>query len=166
VLLYAGWRPDWSGWNFDLGAIGRDYPGANTGHSGLFIEAQMSASQIIGPLQYGGRVFYTARGSRLPGAPPPITGASGAGTYFEFNGAYALRRNLKLSGAIGRQQNGYDTFDSVGGRRSASYNTWNLGLGYDLSEKLNLDLRYWNANGPKAETHLSSGLVASLTATF
>ena len=166
VLVYGGWRPDRWGYSFDLGAIGRFYPGVDRQVSGAFLEPQASVSQTIGPLQYGGRLVYTLRASGLPGVAPPAPSERGDGLYLELNGAYDLTRKLNASAAVGRQDNSYDALDRAGRRSTASFDTWNLGVAYDLNDHLNLDLRYWDTDAHGLGANYRSRLVGSLTAIF
>lgn len=166
VLLYGGWRPDRWGYSFDFAAVGKSYPGVDDRATSAYLEAQASASQTIGPLQYGGRLIYTPKASRLPGVAPPAPGQRGDGLYLELNGTLELTRKLKAGAAVGRQTNGYDALDRTGRRRDASYNTWNVGLAYDLNDHLNLDVRYWDTDAHSLGSNYRPRLVAGLTAIF
>lgn len=166
ILLYGGWRPDRWGYSFDLAVVGRSYPGVDRRATSADIEAQASVSQTIGPLLYGGRIVYTPKASRLPGVALPAPGERGDGLYLELNGTYELTRKLKTGAGVGRQANWYDALDKTGRRRDASYDTWNAGFAYNVNDRLNLDVRYWDTDAHSLGPNYRQRLVASLTAIF
>jgi uncharacterized protein (TIGR02001 family) len=166
VLVYGGWRPDRWGYSFDLGAIGRSYPGAAHRVAAAYLELQASGSQTIGPLQYGLRIIFAPKAANIPGSAPLAPSQRGDGYYLELNAAYELTRRLKASTALGRQSNSYDALDRAVRRRDASYTIWNLGLAYDLNEHLNFDLRYWDTDARSFGSAYRPGLVGGLTARF
>lgn len=166
VLAYGGWRPERWGYSFDLGIVGRAYPGGDRKLADPNLEVQASVSQTLGPLQYGGRAIYTPKARNIPGAARIAPSEAGEGYYLELNAAYELTRGFKASAAVGRQGNTYDVLDPLGRARPASYTTWNLGVGYDLARHLSLDVRYWDTDAHGLGSSYRPRLVGSLTASF
>ena len=147
IDLYAGIRPEFSGWNWDLGAVGYFYTGQPAGADYDYVEARVAASRAIGPATVGAAIFWS----------PDFFGASeDEATYVEANTAFSPVDNWTVSGAVGRQFLSSD-FD---------YTTWNLGAAYQLTENLALDLRYHDTDEHDFGPIYGSRAVASLKAVF
>ena len=70
-------------------------------------------------------------------------------------GAQPHAEKLSLSGAVGIQ-----TFEDAD-----EYTTWNVGLGYALTDKLGIDVRYHGTDVDDVDLY-DDRVVASLKATF
>jgi hypothetical protein len=86
----------------------------------------------LGPATFGAAFFFS----------PDVTGPSKAdGYYYELNGSLPIPNSkLSVSGAIGRQ-----AFQGPG-----DYTTWNLGVGYAITDRIGVDVRYWDTNASEA----------------
>lgn len=144
--LYAGYTPTIGAVSLDLGAYFFGYVDAPTGADYDYVELQATASLPLGPATLGAGVYHA----------PDSYGGVDHSTYIEVNGAYSPRENISLSAALGRQ-----TFDGPG-----DYTTWNVGVGYKLTETLGLDLRYHDTDRHRFGKTYGSRVAASLTATF
>ena len=109
-----------------------------------YLEIKAAASRAIGPATLGLAVYYS----------PDFFGVDEAATYVELNGEWAVTEKVSLSGAVGEQY--LDVTDD--------YATWNLGVGYALTDVVGVDLRYHDTNvdGGLSE----SRIVASLSLGF
>ena len=67
---------------------------------------------------------------------PDFFGADEQASYVEGNLGYALRDNVNLTGAYGKQY--LDVGDD--------YATWNVGVKFGVTDKISLDLRYWDTD--------------------
>lgn len=145
--LYAGVRPRFGGFDWDFGVVGYFYTGQPDGADYDYIELKAAASRAIGPATVGAAVFWS----------PDFFGASeDEATYAEVNAAYAPADRWTISGAVGRQWVSSD-FD---------YATWNLGAGYQLTERLALDVRYHDTDQSGFGDGYGSRAVATLKAAF
>lgn len=113
--LYAGVTPTVGNWNFDFGVVYYTYPDSDDiDNTG---ELKAAFNHPLGRGTIGSALYVNWETLENP--------------YYELNAAYPVADKLSLSGAIGKQE-----FDG------GDYTTWNVGLGYDLTEVISLDLRY------------------------
>lgn len=135
--IYAGYRTSAGGFDLDFGVTGFVYVGDPSGSGYDFVEFKASASREIGPATLGALVAWS----------PDFYGLDEKAAYYEANLGYGFAGAWSLSGAVGRQ-----TLD-VG----ADYTTWNVGLGYDFSSGVGVDLRYHDTdvNGPLSDQRLA-----------
>lgn len=141
VDVYGGYRTEAAGFAWDFGVIGYLYAGEPKGADYNYAEFKAAASRAVGPATLGAAVYYS----------PDFYGADKEATYAELNGAFAPAPKWTVSGAVGRQ------WLDVG----KDYNTWNLGVGYALTDKLGLDVRYYDTNvkgTPAADDRIVGGL--------
>ena len=141
VDVYAGYRPEVSGFNLDFGVIGYLYTSQPDGADYDYVEFKAAASRAVGPATVGAAVYYS----------PDFYGVDKEATYAEINGAFAPAPKWTVSGAVGRQ------WLNV----SNDYTTWNLGVGYALTDNLGLDVRYYDTNVkgvPAADDRIVGGL--------
>lgn len=147
VDLYAGFKPT-------LGAVSLDFAGIyygylNDDNDWSYFELKGAASIAAGPGSLGAAVYWT----------PDATGPGDIdAVYYEVNGALPISERVSVSGAVGRQ-----TFDGAG-----DYTTWNVGVGFALTEMFGLDIRYHDTNGDAdyLGDAAEGRVVASLKATF
>lgn len=121
--LYGGIRPKVGPVSLDLGVIYYGYAGAPSGADYGYWEAKAAASAPAGPATVGVAAYYS----------PDFFGAAGEAFYYEANAQVAIpQTKASVSGAVGRQW--------VEG--PGDYTTWNVGVGYQLTDHLGLDVRY------------------------
>ena len=147
--LYAGVRPVVGPVTLDLGAIRYGYGNVPHGADWNYWEVKAAGSMGLGPATVGAALFYS----------PNATGPGKVQSYYyELNGSLPIRSSrFVLSGAVGRE--------SLQG--PGDYTTWDAGVGYALTDKLGLDLRYWDTDAPKAfGKNYKARVVASIKATF
>lgn len=126
IDLYGGYKTEAGGFAWDVGVIAYTYVGAPSGVSYNNYEVKVGASRAFGPATVGAALYYS----------PDSWGVESESLYAELTGAYAVSDKISLSGGIGRQ-----TFDP-----GSDYTTWNAGGTYALTDKLGLDLRYYDNN--------------------
>ena len=147
IDLYAGVRPEFGGFDWDVGVVGYLYPGQPDAADYDYAEVKVAASRAVGPATLGAAIFYSS----------DFFGASeDEATYAELNGAISPADRWTISGAIGRQWVSSD-FD---------YTTWNAGAAYQLTEKLALDVRYHDTDEHDFGDIYGSRAVATLKAAF
>jgi uncharacterized protein (TIGR02001 family) len=152
--LYAGVRPVAAGINFDLGVIRYGYTDSPSAAHYAYWEGKILASKAFGPATLGGAFYYS----------PEFFGKTGDAEYYEINGAYTLGTKASISGAVG-----YQNLDKTKAGITG-YTTWNLGVGYPITDHLAVDLRYWDTDHKATrfytKTFAGDRLVATLKATF
>lgn len=147
VDVYAGIRPEFAGWTWDVGAIGYFYTSKPNGADYNYVEAKVAASRVIGPATVGAAVYWS----------PDFFGASeDEATYVEANAAFSPADRWTISGAVGRQFLS-SNFD---------YTTWNLGVARQLTDNLAIDVRYHDTDEPDFGDIYGSRAVVSLKAAF
>lgn len=126
VDLYGGYRTEAVGFALDFGAIGYLYVGEPDGADYNYAEFKAAASRAVGPATFGAAVYYS----------PDFFGADKEATYAEVNGAFSPAPKWTVSGALGKQW--LDVSDD--------YTTWNVGVGYALTDKVGVDVRYHDSD--------------------
>ena len=122
VDVYGGYRTEAGGFALDFGAIGYLYVGEPDGADYNYAEFKAAASRAVGPATFGAAVYYS----------PDFFGADKEATYAEVNAAFSPAPKWTVSGALGKQW--LDVSDD--------YTTWNVGVGYALTDKVGVDVRY------------------------
>lgn len=150
VDLYAGVRPTAGPFTLDFGAIYYAYIDEPSGADYNYWELKAAASVPAGPATLGAALFYS----------PDFTGAADEGLYYEVNGAMPLSDKATLSAAIGRQE---VEFDGLG---DFDYTTWNVGIGYAITDNVGIDIRYWDTQEEPFGDISEERVVASLKLTL
>lgn len=122
IDLYGGYRTEAGGFALDFGVIGYLYVGEPDGADYNYAEFKAAASRAVGPATFGAAVYYS----------PDFFGVDDEATYAEVNAAFSPAPKWTVSGALGKQW--LDVSDD--------YTTWNVGVGYALTDKVGLDVRY------------------------
>ena len=144
--LYAGVKPQLGPVSLDLGVIYYGYINAPTGSDQDFIEFKVAGSVPVGPATLGAGVYYS----------DDFFGGTGQATYFELNGSTPVAEKVSVSGAVGYQDVDYE----------GDYTTWNLGVGYALTDFLGVDLRYHDTDEHDFGDLYESRVVLGLKAAF
>lgn len=124
--FYGGIKPTFAGFSFDIGAIYYGYTGQGPGHKDDYWEAKVAVSKAVGKASIGAVAFYS----------PNFFGETDDAWYYEVNGAYPVFKRLSVSGAVGHQDVSYH----------GDYTTWNAGATFALTEKIGLDVRYYDTD--------------------
>jgi uncharacterized protein (TIGR02001 family) len=132
IDLYAGFTPTTGPVEWNIGAVGYFYPGADDDAAEFdFVELVLSAStSLTEQISVGGGVYFA----------PENWGDTGEATYYEINGAHQPMDALSFSAAYGNQTI-EDPDGPFGAAGEDDYNTWNLGGTYAI-HGFSLDLRY------------------------
>jgi uncharacterized protein (TIGR02001 family) len=128
IDIYAGVKPTVGDVTLDLGLVYYGYlddKGLTPG-SFSYLEVKAAASKAFGPATLGVAAYYS----------PEFPGKTGEALYLELNGAMPIAEKLTLSGAVGNQEIDLGT----------SYSTWNVGVGYAITDNLSADVRYSDTN--------------------
>lgn len=147
IDLYAGVRPAFGGFDWDFGVVSYFYAGQPDGADYDYVELKAAASRAVGPATLGAAIYHS----------PDFFGVSeDEATYAELNAAISPADKWTLSAAVGRQWVS-SSFD---------YTAWNLGAAYQLTERLGLDVRYFDTDEHDFGSAYDSRVVASLKANF
>jgi uncharacterized protein (TIGR02001 family) len=132
IDLYAGFTPTTGPVEWNIGAVGYFYPGADDDAAEFdFVEFVLTAStSLTEQFSVGGGVYFA----------PENWGDTGEATYYEINGAYQPMDALSFSAAYGNQTI-EDPDGPFGAAGEDDYNTWNVGGTYAI-HGFSLDLRY------------------------
>lgn len=144
--LYAGFTPTVGVVSLDLGLLYYGYVDQPSGADLDYLELKAAGSVPLGPATLGAQAYYS---------PNYYAGVDHA-FYYEVNGAFSPTEKLSFSAALGRQQ--------VSG--AGDYTTWNVGVGYALTDHLGLDLRYHDTDKHSLGDTYGSRAVVSLKAAF
>jgi len=144
--LYAGVRPQLGPVSMDFAILYYGYINAPTGSNQDFVEFKAAGSVPVGPATVGAGVYYSDN----------FFGDTGPATYVELNGSSPIGEKFSVSGALGYQDVDYD----------GDYTTWNLGVGYALTDFLGVDLRYHDTSEHDFGDLYESRVVLGLKAAF
>jgi len=111
------------------------------------LEGKVALSGKMGKISAHGAAYYTGN----------YFGSHRKALYGEVGASYPVMDKVTLSGALGRQQV-YDT--------TASYTTWNLGLGYAVMKGVSLDLRYHDTDAATLGSIGKSRVTGSFSVSF
>lgn len=136
IDIYGGYRTEAGGFGLDFGVVGYLYVNDPSGSDYSYVELKAAASRAVGPVTFGGALYYS----------PDFFGLDGEATYVEANIAYAPISKLSLSAAVGYQY--LDVNDD--------YSTWNAGGAYSITDNIAIDVRY---HGTEVDTPLSDDRV-------
>ncbi|WP_374530485.1 TorF family putative porin [Novosphingobium sp.] len=142
--LWGGYVFDLGGAKLDLGVVRYGYVDAGANIDTL--EGKIGLSGTVGKLGLGATAYHTGN----------YFGTSEPATYVEANAAYPLTDKLSASGAFGHQQ-----IDNL-----PDYNTWNLGLSYEVLKGAKVDVRYHDTDTNAFGTLGDSRVVGSFTVGF
>ena len=146
--IYGGVKPTVGAATLDIGLIYYGYTNKPDGPDEAYWEGKLAASVPAGAATLGAAVYYS----------PEFFGETGNATYLEANAAMPLGASkFSVSGALGRQwvETGVD------------YTTWNVGLGFALTDHVGFDLRYWDTDEEETLGYLAQGrVVFGIKATF
>ena len=143
IVSAIGWRPQAAGYKFDLSVVNRDLPGTRAGVDANYWEYQADASRKLGPVNTRLRVNYT---------PDGFAGTKEA-WWVEVQGTVSVGPKTKVSAALADR-----TADG-----GAEYAAWNLGVKHKLTEKLALDVRWYDTDSHALGDNYDGRLVGALT---
>ena len=125
--LYAGIKPTLGAVTLDVGVIYYGYTDQPPGADYDYWEGKVAASIPAGPATLGVAAYYS----------PNFFGAVDDALYLEANASYSIpETKFSISGALGRQE-----LEGPG-----DYTTWNLGVGFALTDNIGFDVRYWDTD--------------------
>ena len=145
IDAYGGYSTEAAGYALDFGVIGYFYAGEPEGADYNYVEFKAAASRAIGPATLGAAVYYS----------PDFFGVDDEATYAEANAAFSPADRWTVSGAVGHQ------WLNV----TEDYTTWNVGVGYALTDNIAVDVRYHDTDVDDAPLY-SDRVVAGLKLAF
>jgi len=146
VITAVGYRPEFAGFDFDLQVMNRDLPGSNPGYDSNYWEYQADASRKIGSVSTRFRVNYTPDGA----------GATREAWWVELQGGVAIDSKTKATAAVADR-----TADG-----GADYVAWNAGVKRKLTDKIALDVRWYDTDGHSFGESYEGRLVGALSFSF
>lgn len=147
VDVYGGVRTEFAGLSWDLGAIAYIYTNEPDGSDFDYAEIKVGASRAFGPVTTSVTGYWS---------PDFFGAAEDESFYLEGAASVSPADRWTISGAVGRQWVSSD-FD---------YTTWNAGAAYQLTDRVALDVRYFDTDQHDFGPVYGSRAVASLKAVF
>jgi uncharacterized protein (TIGR02001 family) len=146
IVSAIGWRPEAAGYKFDLSVVNRDLPGTRAGVDANYWEYQADASRKLGPVNTRLRINYT----------PDGFAATKEAWWVELQGTVSVGPKTKASASIADR-----TADG-----GAEYAAWNVGVKHKLTDKLALDVRWYDTDSHALGENYDGRLVGALTFAF
>jgi len=145
--LYAGVKPVVGPFTLDLGVIYYGYADQPSGADYDYWEGKVAASVPAGPATLGAAVYWS----------PDFFGGIGDAWYYEVNAAMTIpETRFSVSGALGRQEI----------KGAGDYTTWNLGVGFALTDHVGFDVRYYDTDEHNFGKIYDSRVVGSVKLVF
>ena len=142
----AGVRPEWRGFELNFSATYKWRVVSDPGVDDTEFELTADASRAIGPASARVRLQYA----------PDAGGGTDSFTWIETRLGWAFTPRLEATATVGQR-------DRQGG---IDYTSWNVGMAYDLTDNLQLDLRYHDTNQEQAAVDFEDRVVAALFVNF
>jgi uncharacterized protein (TIGR02001 family) len=142
----AGVRPEWRGFDLNFSATYKWRVVSDPGVDDTEFELTADASRSVGPASARVRVQYA----------PDAGGATDSFTWVETRLGWELTPTLEATATVGQR-------DRHGGTDSTS---WNVGVAWDLTDALQLDLRYHDTNQEQGGVDFADRVVAAVFVTF
>lgn len=146
IVSAIGYRPSAAGFDFDLSVVNRDLPGTRAGVDANYWEYQADVSRRFGPVKGRFRVNYT----------PDGFAATREAWWIEAQASMSLDDKTKLSAAVADR-----TADG-----GAEYAAWNIGAKRELTERIALDVRWYDTDSRALGDNYDGRLVGALSYSF
>jgi uncharacterized protein (TIGR02001 family) len=146
VEAKAGARPKIGEFAFDFTALYRIFPDARPGTDDEFIEARAQVSRAVGPVTVRALVWFT----------PNQVGPAEAATWADLRATWRVTPKARLSISAGRTEQNL----------APDYSAWNAGVAYDLTPKVELDLRWYDTDAHDIAPRYGGEAVAAVTYRF
>lgn len=146
VEVGAGIRPEFLGFDLDLNATHKWQVDANPGADDSAWEFTGDVKRSIGPASARLRLQYS----------PDGFGGTEEWTWVEGRLGWEFNDRLKGTAAVGRREQD----------NSVDYSAWNAGVTYDLTDKLELDVRWYDNDAGVPTEQYDSALVAVINVYF
>ena len=142
----AGVRPEWRGFELNFSATYKWRVVSDPGVDDTEFELTADAERSIGPASARVRLQYA----------PDAGGGTDSFTWIETRLGWEFTPKLEATASVGQR-------DRQGG---IDYTSWNVGMAYDLTDSLQLDLRYHDTNQEQGGVEFEDRVVASLFVNF
>lgn len=146
IITTIGYRPQVAGFKLDLSVNNRDLPGTRAGVDSNFWEYQADVSRKLGPVNTRLRVNYT----------PDGFAATREAWWVELQGTVTLDAATRVSAALADRS-------AQGG---AEYVAWNVGARRKLTDRIALDVRWYDTDGHSYGVNYEGRLVGALSYAF
>jgi uncharacterized protein (TIGR02001 family) len=146
TVAAVGYAPEFGDWKFDVSAMHKTLTGAPAGYDDRFMEYQADVSRAVGPVGLRMRVNYS----------PDSSGGTREAWWLELQGGVALDARTRATVAIGER-----ITDG-----SSAYLAWNAGVKRKLTDKLALDVRWYDTDGHAFGERYEGRLVGALSINF
>ena len=143
VVVGGGYAPELGVWKFDFSAVQKTLVGAAAGYDNRFMEYQADISRPFGPVGVRLRTNYS----------PDSSGGTEEAWWVELQGGVALDARSRATIAVGERIQDGET----------AYVAWNAGVKRKLTDKLAVDLRWYDTDSHARGERYEGRFVAALT---
>ena len=144
--LYAGARPELAGFKWDLRAMAKTIPGTAPGVQESYAEFRADATRAFGKAKARVRVEYS----------PDNYGATRQAWWVEGQLSHPIGTRFTASAALGRRE-------QDGG---ADYTAWNIGGAVKVTDRVALDMRWYDTDSHELGKIYRGKMVAALSLAF
>jgi uncharacterized protein (TIGR02001 family) len=144
--LFVGARPEFAGIQWDLRAMAKTIPGTAPGVQESYAELRVDATRALGRTKARVRVEYS----------PDNYGATQEAWWVEGQVSHPIGARFTASAALGRrEQNG-----------GADYTAWNAGGALSITDRVALDMRWYDTDSHDLGKAYRGKVVAALSVKF
>ena len=146
IIATVGYAPKIGAYKFDFSALHRTLSGAPAGYDDQFMEYQADVSRDVGPVGVRMRINYS----------PDTSGPTGEAWWLEAQGSMAIDASTRASIAVGQRITDGST----------AYVAWNAGVKRKLTDRLALDVRWYDTDRHSLGERYEGRLVGALSLSF
>ena len=146
IVTSVGYAPEIGAYKFDFSAKHKTLLGSPAGYDDHFMEYEADVSRAVGPVGLRMRVNYS----------PDSSGGTGEAWWLELQGGVALDSRSRATVAIGER-----ITDGA-----SAYMAWNAGVKRKLTDKLALDVRWYDTDSHALGERYEGRLVGALSINF
>jgi uncharacterized protein (TIGR02001 family) len=146
TVATVGYAPEIGAYKFDFSALHKTLSGSPAGYDNRFMEYQADVSRAVGPVGVRLRANYS----------PDTSGSTGEAWWFEAQGGMALDARTRATVALGERITDGST----------AYVAWNAGVKRKLTDKIALDVRWYDTDQHALGERYEGRLVGALTLSF
>jgi uncharacterized protein (TIGR02001 family) len=143
IIVSAGYAPTVGAYKFDFSAMHKTLSGAAAGYDNRFMEYQADVSRAFGPVGVRMRANYS----------PDSSGGTGEAWWLEAQGGVALDARTRATVALGERIKDGDS----------AYLAWNAGVKRKLTDRIAVDVRWYDTDSHALGEQYEGRLVGALT---
>lgn len=146
IVAAVGYAKEFGAFELDVSAKHKTLAGAASGYDNRFMEYEADFTRAVGPVDVRMRVNYSPDGS----------GPTREAWWLELQGGIALAKRSRATAALGERITDGGT----------DYVAWNAGMKHKLTDRVAVDVRWFDTDGHAHGERYEGRLVGALSVSF